>query len=111
MRFEQPVQPEAVIAGLVARDDFDPPPHLPADTHRYPLHQRYQFLPVAGFHRVAADPVGQRRVHRHDPIRLAQFDCKKTPHHVIISRGGQVVHCAVRHHALQALVVGFTPNG
>src|SRR3984893_13921314 len=102
MCFEQTVEPEPVVARLVARNDFHGLLHFSGNSRPNPLAQIQEPLPITGLQRVATDLVRQGCVDCNNPTFLAQFDCQKAPYGVIMGCGGrQVVYCPGFHQSLQ----------
>jgi hypothetical protein len=97
---EQAVQPEPVIAGLVARDHFDRPAQLPANLPANPFDQLEQTFPIPARQSVLARLVAQRGLHAHDPTRLAQFNCNQATGGAIIACGRRGVYQADFHRSL-----------
>src|ERR1700726_3634328 len=100
--FEQTVEPEPVVARLVARNDFHGLLHFSGNSRPNPLAQIQEPLPITGLQRIATDLVRQGCVDCNNPTFLAQFDCQKAPYGVIMGCGGrQVVYCPGFHQCLQ----------
>jgi hypothetical protein len=76
MRFQLPMQPEPIIAGLIARYRFDRPAQRANHARTYLFDQIEQAFPVTALQRATADFVGQRAVECQHPAGLAQLDCK-----------------------------------
>src|SRR5215467_3249988 len=106
LRFEQTVEPEAVIARFVATNHIHAFLQFSSNARPNPLAQLQKLLPIAGFQRVAANLVRQRCVDCDNPTFLAQFDCKKTPYGVIMGCGGRQAHCPVFHQSISYALVG-----
>jgi hypothetical protein len=122
-----PVQPETVIACLVARDHFDRPTRLTADTrpHQLSLGVRFRRQSLAPssinsssfFH---LHPIKARRLIFSDSgvlnatTQLIPLNsiANRHPHRLTMRGGGQVVYCEDRHQGLSyALVVGLRRTG
>jgi hypothetical protein len=69
--FEQAVEPEAVVASFIARDDLHALLRFSGNSRPDPLAQIQELLPIAGLQRVATDLVRQRRVDGNNPTFLA----------------------------------------
>src|SRR5215475_5132671 len=69
--FEQAVEPEAVVASFVARNDFHALLRFSGNARPDPLAQIQEFLAIAGLQREATDLVRQGRVDGNNPTFLA----------------------------------------
>ena len=76
-RQQQPVQPEAVIAGLVAAHDPNRRAQLLLRPAADLLDQGQQPGMIAALQLVTRNPVPVRAVQRHQPALLAEFDCNE----------------------------------
>jgi len=65
------VEPEAVVASFVARNDFHALLRFSGNARPDPLAQIQEFLPIAGLQREATDLVRQGRVDGNNPTFLA----------------------------------------
>src|SRR6516165_4044655 len=97
---QHPMQPEPVVTCLVARHYFDRPAELPAYPDADPLDQLKQRLGITWLQLVLTSLLRQGRLKPDDPARLAQLDCNKAMHRVIINSGGRGVLHAAFHRSL-----------
>lgn len=70
---QEPVQPEAVTACLVAGDDLRRPAEPPRSLHQLLFDQRHQLVRIASLDAIDADLIGYRRVQGDNPRCLAQL--------------------------------------
>src|SRR5437868_15290873 len=74
---QQPMQPEPVIAGLIATHHTRRRAELLGRPPADPFDQRQQFGVISPCDPMAGNPVPIRAVQRHQPALLTQFDCNE----------------------------------